>query len=172
MLVLRFDVRLSCLHTGKGAEFYTSLPSSTTKDYELLKQALVTGCSKTSDGYRVDFRSTKIKVRQKYHQFVTPLSRMLASCVESSAVADAYANLREFIITDQYLSSLSSELRLLIKKRRPAKLKEAIQLVDDWASAHNAYPKVSSYNNSRKISPCPATPLSFYLLLGIRLPQP
>ena len=91
MLVLprdTFAVRLGCLLTGKAAELYKSLPSSTTEDYELLKQALLTGFSKTPDGYRVDFRSSKIKIGQNYHQFVTQLSRMFDSWVESSSLAD------------------------------------------------------------------------------------
>lgn len=67
----KYAVRLGCLLTGKAAELYISLPSSIIKDYKLLKQALLTGFSKTPDGYRVDFRSAKIKVGQNYHQFVT-----------------------------------------------------------------------------------------------------
>ena len=84
MLVLprdTFAVRLDCLLTRKAAELYMSLPSSTTEDFELLKQALLTGLSKTPDGYRVDLRSTKIKVGQNYHQFVIQLSRMFDSWV-------------------------------------------------------------------------------------------
>ena len=94
---------------------------------------------------------------------------MFDSWVESSSVANAYVDLREFIIFDQFLSSLSPELRLFIKERRPAKLKEAIQLADDWASAHNAYPKVSSYNISKKISPRSST---FQSLLSFRSQTP
>ena len=137
MLILSrdtFAVRLACLLTGKAAELYKSFPSSTTKDYKLLKQALLTGFSKTPDDYRVDYRSTKIKVGQNQ------LSRMFDPCVESSSVADVHADLRECIIFDQFMSSLSPKLRLFIKERRPAKLKETIQLVDYWASAHKAYP--------------------------------
>ena len=143
--------------TGKAAKLYTSLPSSTTEAYELLKQALLTGFSKTPDGYRVDFRSNKIRVGENYNQFVTQLSRMFDSWVESSSVDNAYADLRKFIIFDEFLSSLSPELHLLIKERRSAKLKDAIQLADDWASTDNAYPKVSFYN-SKKIFPRLSTP--------------
>ena len=174
MLVLPRDIFavlfVWVVFTGKAAGLYTSLPSSITEDYDLLEQALLTGFSKTPDGYRVDFRLTNIKVGQNYHQFVSQLSRMFDSWVESSSVADAYADLREFIISDQFLSSLSPELRLFIKKRRPAKLKKAIQLADDSASAHNAYLKVS-YNNSRKISPRPATPPKFLSSSGSQTPS-
>ena len=96
---------------------------------------------------------------------------MFDSWVESSSVADTYAHLREFIIFDQCMPSLSPELRLFINERRPTKLKEAIQLADDWASANNAYPKVSSYNNSRKISLRPATPSQFLRSSGSQTPS-
>ena len=126
-----FAVRLGCLLTGKAAEPYMSLRSSTTEDYELLRKALLTGFSKISDGYRVNFRLTNIEIGQNYHQLVTHFSRMFDSWVESSSVADAYADLREFIIFNQFLSSLLPELRLFIKERRPPKLKEAIQLANN-----------------------------------------
>ena len=69
------------------------------------------------------------------------------------------------------MSSLSPELRLFIKERRPAKLKEAIQLADGWASIHNAYPKVSSYKNSKKISPRPSAAPQSLLSSGSQTPS-
>lgn len=136
-----YAVRLGCLLTGKAAELYISLPSETTKDYGELKKALLTGFSKTPDGYRIDFRSTKIKVGQNYHQFATQLTRHFQSWIESSKVLENYDDLKEFMVLDQFLSSLTPELRLFVKERRTTKLQDAVQLADDWASAHNAYPK-------------------------------
>ena len=45
-----YAVRLGSLLTGKAAEMYTSLSADVTKDYKLLKKALLTGFNKTPDG--------------------------------------------------------------------------------------------------------------------------
>ena len=139
-----YAVRIGCLLTGKAAELYTSLPPSTTQDYQQLKEALLTGFSKSPDGYRMDFRSAKIKVGQNYNQFATHLTKMFEFWVETSKVSETYDDLKDFIIFDQFLASLTPDLRLFIKERRTTTLKEAVRLADDWASARNAYPKSSS----------------------------
>lgn len=56
------------------------------------------------------------------------------------------------MVLDQFLSSLTPELRLF-KERRTTNLKEAIQQADDWASAHNSYFKAFSSNHPKKLFP-------------------
>ncbi|KAK8397147.1 hypothetical protein O3P69_004682 [Scylla paramamosain] len=52
-----YATRLGCLVTGKAAELCISFPPSTTDDYDLLKQALLTGFSKN----RQEFKCAKIR---------------------------------------------------------------------------------------------------------------
>ena len=61
-----YAVRLGSLLTGKAAEMYTSLSADVTKDYKLLKKALLTGFNKTSDGYRAEFRNVKISLGETF----------------------------------------------------------------------------------------------------------
>ena len=91
----------------KAAELYTSLSSIVTYKYQSLKQALLTGFSKTPDCYRVDFRSVRIKVGQNYHQFATQLTRLYEAWIESSEVRANFEDLKKFMILDQFLSSLT-----------------------------------------------------------------
>ncbi|MPC41363.1 hypothetical protein E2C01_034952 [Portunus trituberculatus] len=60
------------------------------RDYYQLKQALITGFSKTSDSYRVDFRSTKIKVGQNYQQFASQLGRYFDTSLVFSQIGQNY----------------------------------------------------------------------------------
>ncbi|MPC64524.1 hypothetical protein E2C01_058642 [Portunus trituberculatus] len=47
-----------------------------------------------------------------------------------------YAGLKEFMILDQFLALLNPDIRTFIKEHRPSSLVRAVQLADDWASAH------------------------------------
>ncbi|KAK3887702.1 hypothetical protein Pcinc_008187 [Petrolisthes cinctipes] len=152
-----YAVRLGSLLTGKAADLYTSLSSDITNDYGLLKKALLTGFSKTPDGYRLDFRGTKIQPGENYQQFSIRLGRLLQAWLEASDISETVDALKNFFVYDQFLSSLSPELRLFIKERRPDKLVEAARLADNWASARNFYPKSSSPNSKRKTFKPPST---------------
>ena len=71
-----YAVRLGSLLTGKAVDIYTSLSPEITANYDELKKALLQGFSKTSQGYRSDFRSAKIKVGETFKQFSINLGRL------------------------------------------------------------------------------------------------
>ena len=45
------------------------------------------------------------------------------------------------MLLDQFISSLSSELRMFLKERDVSTLAEAVRLADQWTTAHGAYPR-------------------------------
>ena len=92
-----YAVRLGSLLTGKAVEIYTSLSPEITSDYDKLKKGLLQGFSKTPDGYRVDFRTAKIKPGETYKQFVINLGRMFDLWVNSCGVDQDYHELKSFI---------------------------------------------------------------------------
>lgn len=107
-----YDVRLGSLLTGKAVEIYTSLSPEITADYKQLKRALLNGFNKTPNGYRQDFRAAKIKVGETYHQFSITLGRFFDQWLDSSGLEKSYESLRNFMILDQFKSSLSPDLRI------------------------------------------------------------
>ena len=146
-----YAVRLGSLLTGRAVEIYTSLSPAITKDYELLKKALLVGFSKTSHGYRQDFRSAKIRSGETYNQFAIHLGRLFDLWIENTPVCHTYDDLRNFMINDQFTASLSPELRMYIKEHNVVTLDETVRLADNWATAHNAYTKnVSRSDQGRK----------------------
>lgn len=136
-----YAVRLGSLLTGKPVEIYTSLSSEVTKDYDLLKQALLRGFNKTPDAYRSDFKRAKIRVGENFQQFSIHLGRLLDYWLKSCDVPEQYQSLREFFLLDQFISSLSAEARMFLKEHKVSTLEEAVQLTDQWTTAHAAYPK-------------------------------
>ena len=145
-----YAVRLGSLLTGKAVNVYTSLSPDITKDYDSLKKALLFSYSKTPDGYRMDFRTSKIKAGETYRQHSISLTRHLEQWLQSKNVPETFSGLKDFVILDQLMSSLSADLRMFLKERNVATLEEAVVLADTWASAHNAYTKVTSGTGGKK----------------------
>ena len=153
-----YAVRLGCLLTGKAAELYVSLSPEITSDYDALKKSLLAGFKETSDGYRLDFRSTKIRDGENYAQFAVHLTRLFQSWLETSSVQEDFDSLKNFMVLDQFLASLSPDLRTFIKEHRPSSLDSAVQLADNWTSAHpssrsSAKPAPRSLKATWKTSP-------------------
>jgi hypothetical protein len=131
-------IRLGSSLTGKAADIYASLSSDTTADYDLLKQALLRGFNKTCDTYRQDFRSAKIDPDDTYHQFVVSLRRKLNYWIESTDFSDDTNGLKEFMVYDQLLSSISPDLRTFLKEKGKLTLQQAVDHADNWTTARRA----------------------------------
>ena len=136
-----YAIHLGSLLTGKLAEFYTTLSEDVTGSYSHLKEAILKHSHKTSDHYRTTFRSSKISVGDTYQQFATHLSRLFDHWLNASEVDSTYAALRSFMILDQFMASLPSDLRMFLKENNIQDLDEAVKRADVWASAHHSYPR-------------------------------
>ena len=136
-----YAVRVGTLLSGRAVDIYSTLTPDITGNYQDLKKALLRGFNKTPETYRAEFRSMKIKPAETYEQFAAQLGRSLDYWTESKNLAKTYEHFRAFIIIDQFLASVPSELRLHIKEHNVETLQEVVKLADNWASARNAYPK-------------------------------
>ena len=131
-----YAVRLGALLTGKAVDIYDSLPPDITGNYDRLKSSLLLAFRKTHDVYRAEFKNAKSSTNESYEQFVSQLGRKLDFWIDSHEIDKDYDSLREFIIKDQLLACVPSDLRLYLKKRGTVSLDELVILADNWASAH------------------------------------
>lgn len=136
-----YAVRLGSLLSGKAVKIYASLSPEITENYDSLKQALLLGFNKTHETYRTDFRTAKLGPNETYKQFAVQLGRMLDFWLDSRSVAKNYADLRNFFIVDQFMSSLPSQLRVYIKEQDVHDLDDVVRMADNWTMAHKIYPK-------------------------------
>ena len=139
-----YAVRLGTLLTGKAVNIYATLPIETIKDYTLLKSALLLGFNKTPETYRLDFRSLKVSAGETYDQFCSQLGRCLDNWLRSNNVPATYNALREFVIYDQFMASVSPDIRLFIKERNVIALPEVVKLADNWSMARGGRSKRTS----------------------------
>ena len=143
-------VRLGSLLQGKALSIFISLDSTVTANYDHLKKALLKGFRKTPDQYRRDFRSGKIGNDINYQQFMTTLYRLFDYWYNSTNFDKSFEGLRNLVVTDQFLSSITSEMRLYIKERCPKTAEEMARLADNYASARGLYSKQSKSSNNNQ----------------------
>ncbi|XP_076064956.1 uncharacterized protein LOC143038997 [Oratosquilla oratoria] len=144
--------RLGSTLTGKAAELYSTFDLATISKFSLLKHALLTGFDKTPERYRLDFRNDKTRVGENYRQFATRLRQLFDNWLEACKVPKTFEALRQFVVLDQFLASLIPDIGLFIKEQSVTSLESAVAKADDWASAHNAYPKPNTNYASSKTS--------------------
>ena len=143
-------IHLGTLLSGRAVEIYASLTDTVTADFDSLKKSLLSGFNKTPETYRQEFRNLRIKPDQTYEQFSTQLGRHFDLLLESRDTDKSYEGVRDFVILDQFLASVSSELRLYIKEHGVASLKDTVKLADDWSMAR-------SVREKRAKSPLPSS---------------
>lgn len=146
-------VHLGSLLSGKALDVYTCASEQDTSTYGGLKEVLLTGFHKTTDSYRLDFRSLKLSPNQTYHQFATQLKRALNRWLESAKVDRDFDSILEFFLRDQFLSSVPNDLRVFLKEQKVETLPKLIELSDSWSQAHKSYPKSSFVRRDRVTAP-------------------
>lgn len=138
-----YALRLEALVSGKADKVYSSFSPQIITDYDLLKKAVLKNFCKTPDGFRMNFKSSKIQPGETYQQFSIHLNHLFEQWMEASNVASSYNHLKEFMAYDQFVSCLSPDLHMFVKEWGTLSLEKGVQMLDDLASAHNAYPKTS-----------------------------
>ena len=70
---------------------------------------------------------------------MTTLYRLFDYWYNSTHFEKSFEGLRNLVVTDQFLSSITSEMRLYIKKRCPKTAEEMARLADNYASARGLF---------------------------------
>ena len=141
-----YAVTVGSLITGKTVDIYASLSADVTKNYDRLKSALLLAFNKTPDGYRHEFKSSRIRHDETFSQFYGILSRKLDYCINSIEIEHTFDALKDFVICDQIVSTMNPELRLYVKERAPSSTEELLHLADSWSSARKKFQNGNSPN--------------------------
>ena len=136
-----YAVHLGSLLQGKALQIYSSYSQEITSDYDRLKDALLRSIKQTPDNYRKRFRTARISNDETYAQFASHIGILPDYWLDSCKVNKDFANLREFVLCDQFLSSCTAELRIFVKDRNCKTITEMAEVADLYATARNTYPK-------------------------------
>ena len=102
--------------------------------------------------YRKEFRSARLGQNSTFSQFATDLSRKFDAWMLSAEVDKTFDNIRDKMISDQFLASVTPELRVFIREHTATNLSEISNLADRYAEAHPGI--VKQFSNANKKQPC------------------
>ncbi|KAK3870389.1 hypothetical protein Pcinc_024382 [Petrolisthes cinctipes] len=130
-----YAMTLGILLRGKYADVYNNLPADVTKNYQLLRKALLKGFRVTSDMHRHNFRALKISAGENYEDFSALLGCLFDQWIDSYGIDHSFDSLRSYMILDQFLASLTPDVRVYIKEHNARTLEDAVALADKWSSS-------------------------------------
>ena len=137
----QWPIYLGSLLTGHALKIFSSL-STDNLTYQDVKSALLLGFAKTPDNFRTEFKTMRLgneTCTQYYARLKHTLRDWLAS--EKCDYKDP-ETLEFFMLYDQFLASIPSDLRIFLKERSHENVDTLLECGDLWLSAHpKAYSK-------------------------------
>ena len=125
-------IHLGASLSGKALRIYTSLDESSVSHYETLKTQLLAGFNKNPESYRNEFRGRRLEEEETYRQFAVQLRRLLSLWIDSLGIDHTFESLFEFIIHDQFLTSVPIELRTFLKEQNARQFSKVLEVSDSW----------------------------------------
>jgi len=131
-------IYLAALLRGKALDVYARLTAEESKDYKVLKDALLRRYQMTEDGYKRRFYSAKPEGGESPAQFITRLSNYLIRWIDLAEVEETFNGVCSLIIREQYMSTCSKDLELFLRERAETDLAEIGKLAEQYEDAHRS----------------------------------
>jgi len=114
------DVRaayLSALLKGTALDVYARLPPDQSKDYEILKTALLKRYALTEEGYKSKFYESKPEKGESPQQFIIRLENYFMRWLDLAKVEHTFDGVRALMVRERYLATCSRALELFLRER-------------------------------------------------------
>ena len=148
-------LNLSSLLTGKALNVYSSIPIEDAHQYEILKFALLKAYNLTEDGYKQKFRTSKPDNCETAMQFIARLNDYITKWLDSANVDRTYDAVLEFLVKDQFLQVIPSELAIFVKEREPKNANEAARVAERYLTAHGGWQHIPRTQMKSRTPPVP-----------------
>ena len=121
--------------SGRAQKAYTALPSAEANDYEQLKKAILKRYDINEETYRQRFRSTRKKSDESHRELVVRLQDLRQKWMQKYSTVE---QIGDVIVMEQFLNSLTPDLRVWIRERKPETTSEAGELADQYEQARKS----------------------------------
>ena len=132
----QWAIYLSALLRGKALDVYARLTADDSKDYKVLKEALLRRYQMTEEGYKRRFYSARADTGESPPQFITRLSKYLDRWIGLANIQETYEAVCGLFIKEQYLATCGKELELFLRERAITDLTELGKLAEQYQDAH------------------------------------
>ncbi|XP_070203300.1 pinin-like [Littorina saxatilis] len=116
---------------GTARSLYFTLPTEEAGNYDQFRDALMKRFNLTAEGYRKKFRESRKEQSETFAQFVVRIKsyfkKWVCLCKKDFEKGE---DLQDVILTEQLMETLSSDLVVKVKERKPANVVEAAEAAD------------------------------------------
>ncbi|KAK7095859.1 hypothetical protein V1264_005220 [Littorina saxatilis] len=149
--------RLATLLTGKAREVYVNLSDEKATDYESLKTALLVRYKLTGETYRRQFRSAQKASTETFDQFVTRTRLLFRRWIKLEGKEQTFEDIEDLMLYEQLLATVTPELGLFLRERKPECVGAAAMLADQFADARRACKGDKFKNKDKKKDDSPGS---------------
>ena len=133
---------LSTLLRGKALDVYSQLTPTESDDYDKLKNALLKRFQLTEEGFRRKFHGIRMGETEMASQFMVKLADTFDRWTEMADVGNQHADLRQFIIVEQFIHAVPDEVSVYLRERGERQIEQVIKIAEAYMEAHKIYKKV------------------------------
>ena len=128
----RWSYRLAPNLTGKAQQAFAALPAASVGDYDQLKAAILKRYDVNQETYRLRFREAKREPEESYSEMAIRLADLGEKWTKDCSSVE---EIRDLMVLEQFIRSLTPEIRMWVRERKPKKVADAAQLADQFAQA-------------------------------------
>lgn len=124
--------------TGRAQEVYSSLALEQSKDYDVVKAAILRCYQLVPEAYRQRFRRCEKTEHQTYIEFAREKEALFDRWCSSSEV-DSRAKLRALILVEEFKNCLPDVVATYLNEHKVDSLHEAAVLADEFVLTHRIF---------------------------------
>jgi len=143
-----WPTQLAGLLTGKALAAYAGLPREVSNNYDAVKAAILRRYDVNAETYRQRFRNTRRRGFETYKEMADRSQDLYNKWKEASSISTD-----EMILIEHFMQSVTEDLRVWLKERKPDSLAKAAELADDYVLARKGEHRVPSTRPSRLNNP-------------------
>ncbi|KAJ8024290.1 hypothetical protein HOLleu_36989 [Holothuria leucospilota] len=134
----KMAVLWSTVLTGKAVSVYSRLSERESKNYDVLKSALLKSYDLNGDSFHRKFRHSKLDSGETYSQLIERLSGYLKRWIDLSGIDKTYNGLTELMVKEQLYDICPIELRMFLKERKLTTVTVITASADQYVEAHGS----------------------------------
>ena len=131
-----WSMLLQTVLTGKAQRAYATLPTENCADYDLVKAAVLKSFELVPEAYRQRFRTQRKTENQSYVEFLRGKENALDKWCDSKRIDGDVENLRQLILTEEFLNCVPEEVRVHLNERKTDVSYEMAALADEYTLTH------------------------------------
>ena len=124
--------KLAANLVGRAQQAYAALSSVDAASYEKLKAAILQRYDITEESYRQRFRSVRKKTGESSRELVSRLNDLAHKWLKDCESVD---EVEDKVVLEQFINTLSEEVKIFVLERKPESSEEAGKLADDFQQA-------------------------------------